>query len=227
MVKDEAAVVSLLEHISDKHVLQITGQSGAGKGTLADALASYRMTKYHPKVISTGEEFRKGIKTNFSPDMCSLIEEVNDAGGLQDPLDATSLVIAELQREWRFNRLTIIEGSPRTVKEASYLYDYCCNRLKRKVILINLIVSDELAIERMIKRNKEDEKAGRAPRKDTATPEARQKKVAYYHEHVAPAVKFMRMTLAQVITIHADDMTPVEVLEHVLNQLPVGDTVKA
>lgn len=211
-------------------VLMITGQSGAGKGTLVKRLHTFIPEHLRLFGVGTGEEFRKGIDGGFSPIVRRRIRTINDSGGLQDPLIAASLVVGKIMRELKGNDLIVVEGSPRTRPEAEYLHRYTCDFLQRRIVLLNLVVSDELAIQRMIQRKEEDRLAGRKLRTDTATPEARQKKAAFYHEHVVPAVNYMSrrsQTEAVVISIDTDNLSPDHVLEQVLGRMPVSDTVRA
>ncbi len=229
ILRNKKLVEGILTNLAKDHVLMITGQSGAGKNTLVKNLRTVTTRRLRLFEVGTGEEFRKGmVNGGFSSIVRRRIRTINDAGGLQDPLIAASLVVGKIMRELKGNDLLVIEGSPRTRLEAQYLHRYVRDFLQRKIVLLNLMVSDELAIQRMIQRNEEDRLAGRKLRTDMATPEAREKKAAYYHEQVVPAVNYMHQqsqTEAVTITIRTDDLDTLQVLEEVIGRMPVGSTV--
>ncbi len=222
ILEDKPRLRGILNSLRNDHVLVITGQSGAGKDTLVKSITSVAPKRFRACYVGTGEEFRRNMP-KFSRAMRRRIQSINDAGELQDPLNAVTQVVNKILHHWNGVDLLILEGSPRTKDEAVYLYKYIMRFLKRRIVLVNLVISDELSIKRMEERNEKDRLAGREPRKDTATPEARQAKAAYYHEQVVPAVEYLEglpRTEVAVMSIRVDEMSIREVLEEVLCSMP-------
>jgi adenylate kinase family enzyme len=96
------------------------------------------------------------------------IEEDQNAGKLQSYRIATYLWTRELNDRLREgDEHLIIDGSPRSPKEASLLIESITEDFGRNPIIISLSISDETAVSRIKERNKLLIEAGKAPRQES------------------------------------------------------------
>lgn len=168
----------------------VIGQSASGKGTLLNVLKQHAATfNDSTLVLGTGDLFRENIST-FSPSMKDRLVKINDSGNLQSPLIATSLWLSKILKDYTGGNI-LVEGSPRSVDEAKYMLEIYRYFLDLEMFILHLEVSDAVAEARMIKRNNGEIFEGRIPRADCATPEARKTKLAFYQEHVLPAIHYL------------------------------------
>lgn len=114
----------IYKNLAAECVVLITGQSGAGKGTLVEGLQRLLPPGiFIRSLVSTGDQFRSKLKT-VSPDVHAVLQRINDLGERQDGFVAAMLVAMRVMDSWHKNGLTIIEGSPRSPKEAEYLHTF-------------------------------------------------------------------------------------------------------
>lgn len=188
----------------------IIGQSGAGKKTNVDAMVVHLQSTEPDRgvVISeTGELFRTMTKT--APPW--LIDEINStqtARKFQPYIHALNVTINELYRIVKTNQEhLIIDGSPRSVDEATHLLFFLENVMRRKPIIIHLIVSDDTARERILGRNAELEKENKEVRMETTTLGAINTKLAAYHEQTVPAINSVPKEYVIEIDAESDPKT--------------------
>lgn len=220
---DEESILAILKNLNREYVIMITGQAAAGKGTLATNILEACPIEFRPKsFVSTGGLFRDQ-QSRCSPDMYKRIQEINDAGKLQDPSTAAALAIIEVRRIWEENSLLIMEGSPRTVKETKILYPYLINTIRKKIFLVHLTIDDDLAIERILERNEKERLAGGDVRTDTLTEESIRNKLAQHPRDVVPAVEEMaRQSDVRIAPVHVvRGMTPLDAFMKVMDRAPI------
>lgn len=219
---DEESIQRTLSILNSEYVIMITGQSFSGKGTLVESILKACPVACRPKSsVSTGELFRKHIP-RFSPDIRRRLQEISDAGELQDPAIAASLVTNEVNYTWKKDKLLIIEGSPRSVKEANILYPYLTRTTGKNVFLVHLTINDALAMERAKGRNTAEERAGGERRTDTKDEASIRRKLAYHKRDVIPGVEAMDRNGTRVTQVHVRrDMTPLDVFMKVMDRAPI------
>ena len=126
-------------------VIIMLGAPGTGKGTVAALLQD----KLGIKHISTGDIFRKNMKEGT--ELGKIAEKYISQGKLV-PDDVTIKVVEERLKEKDTENGIILDGFPRTVKQAEEL-DKILDRNGKKVDkVINLETPDEEIIERIVNR---------------------------------------------------------------------------
>lgn len=173
-------------------VIILAGQSGCGKNTQAKSLMALHEELCKKKLFysETGDLFRQSIPqiTEFNK---KRLREINDSGGLQSWVLATSLWSHRALFEYD-GETALVDGSPRTEKEAHAILSFFRDHAQKEIIVFAFEISDEESERRMIHRNDEVVAEGGQPRADTATPEARKKKLAFFHTDVVPAIDFLK-----------------------------------
>ena len=126
-------------------VIIMLGAPGTGKGTVAGILTS----KLGIPQVSTGDIFRKHIKEQT--ELGKLAESYISKGQLV-PDDVTIDLVKNLLKVSDVQNGIILDGFPRTVKQAEEL-DKILNKEGKKVdIVINLTTPEEEIIERIVNR---------------------------------------------------------------------------
>ena len=126
-------------------IIIMLGAPGTGKGTVAGLLQE----KLGIKQVSTGDIFRKNIKEGT--ELGKLAEKYISKGNLV-PDDVTVKVVEDRLNEPDVESGIILDGFPRTVKQAEEL-DKILERKGKKVDkVINLTTPDEEIIERIVNR---------------------------------------------------------------------------
>lgn len=126
-------------------VIIMLGAPGTGKGTVAALLQD----KLRIKHISTGDIFRKNIKEGTE---LGIIAEKYISQGKLVPDDITIELIKNRLNQQDTENGVILDGYPRTVKQAEEL-DKILLKLGKKVDkVINLTTPDEEIIERIVNR---------------------------------------------------------------------------
>ena len=126
-------------------IIIMLGAPGTGKGTVAGILQE----KLGIKQVSTGDIFRKNIKEGT--DLGKLAEEYISKGKLV-PDDVTVKVVEDRLEEKDVENGIILDGFPRTVKQAEELDKILAKKGKKVDKVINLTTPDEEIIERIVNR---------------------------------------------------------------------------
>lgn len=126
-------------------VIIMLGAPGTGKGTVAVLLQN----KLNIKHISTGDIFRKNIKEGTE---LGKLSEKFIAEGKLVPDDITIELIKERLSEPDTKNGIILDGFPRTVKQAEALDKILSEKNKNVNKVINLTTPDEEVIERIVNR---------------------------------------------------------------------------
>lgn len=126
-------------------VIIMLGAPGTGKGTVASILQE----KLGIKQVSTGDIFRKNIKEKTEVGI--LAEKYISKGNLV-PDDITIKIVEERLNEDDVQNGAILDGFPRTIKQAEELDKILENKGKKVDKVINLVTPDEEIIERIVNR---------------------------------------------------------------------------
>ena len=126
-------------------IIIMLGAPGTGKGTVAGLLQE----KLGINQVSTGDIFRKNIKEGT--ELGKLAEKYISKGDLV-PDDVTIKIIEDRLKQPDAEKGVILDGFPRTVKQAEEL-DKILEKQGRKVeLVINLTTPEEEIIERIVNR---------------------------------------------------------------------------
>ena len=126
-------------------IIIMLGAPGTGKGTVAALLQE----NLGIKQVSTGDIFRKNIKEGTE---LGKISEKYISKGKLVPDDVTVKVVEERLNEHDVENGIILDGFPRTVKQAEELDKILARKGKKVDKVINLTTPDEEIIERIVNR---------------------------------------------------------------------------
>lgn len=126
-------------------IIIMLGAPGTGKGTVAGLLQE----KLGIKQVSTGDIFRKNIKEGT--ELGKLAEKYISKGQLV-PDDVTVKIVEDRLNEPDVENGIILDGFPRTVKQAEELDKILTAKGKKVDKVINLTTPDEEIIERIVNR---------------------------------------------------------------------------
>ena len=167
----------------------LLGPQGSGKGTQAKRIqAEYRIPH-----IATGEILRDTI-TNET-ELGLRVKPIVESGQLV-PDDLMIDLIRERLGEDDAQEGFILDGFPRTIRQAEALDEMLADIGRELSIVFGFQLDDEIGIERMRKR------AAVENRKDD-TPEAIAERLRLYHEQTEPLIDYYRAR-GNLIGIHAD-----------------------
>ncbi len=122
------------------------GPPGSGKGTQAQNL----IEKFNLKQISTGDLFRYNMKNGTA--LGILAKSYIDKGELVPDQVTTDMLIEEVKKPTNTNGF-IFDGYPRTANQTDALETIVKDILNDEIsVCLSLIVSDEILIERLLKR---------------------------------------------------------------------------
>ena len=126
-------------------IIIMLGAPGTGKGTVAGLLQE----RVGIKQVSTGDIFRKNIKEQT--ELGKLVEEYISQGKLV-PDDVTIKIVEDRLNQPDVENGIILDGFPRTVKQAEALDKILAEKGKKVDKVINLTTPEEEIIERIINR---------------------------------------------------------------------------
>lgn len=158
------------------------GPSGSGKGTQAELLKKYLEEKYGPNsvsYVSTGEELRELVGQKELLTARLVDEKVMRAGNKAPYFLAVWAWSERFIRDMDEKKHFIVDGSPRTIMEARILDEAFLFYGRKKIFPFLIDVSREETARRMKKRGRADD-----------TDEQIKSRLAYYEEHVSPAVEY-------------------------------------
>ncbi len=167
-------------------LIVLTGQSASGKQTLGEYILEWGEFLYS----ETGALFRETIP-NMSEWHQTRLKVKNDSGSRQPWVTATALWAKRVLYEYTGGSI-LIDGSPRSIGESGAMIDFFRDYMGLDIHVFEIKVSDEEANRRMIARNDAILAKGGTPREDTATAASREKKLAFYHSDVVPAINFLK-----------------------------------
>lgn len=126
-------------------IIIMLGAPGTGKGTVASLLQE----KLGIKQVSTGDIFRKNIKEGTP--LGKLAEKYIGKGQLV-PDDVTIKIVEDRLNESDVQNGVILDGFPRTVRQAEELDKILASKGQKVDKVINLETPDEEIIERIVNR---------------------------------------------------------------------------
>lgn len=150
----------------------IFGAPGSGKGTYSDEIVA----KYHMGHISTGDVLRAQIKAGT--ELGKTAQGYIDNGQLL-PDELMIDILAEAYDRFPAGQGVIFDGFPRTIPQAEALKKMLAERGHDMGMMIELIVSEEVLMERLLRRAVEQ---GRADDNE----ETIRKRFAVYRSQTAP-----------------------------------------
>jgi adenylate kinase len=175
------------------------GPQGSGKGTQAKRIAA----EYGIPHIATGDMLRAAIDAGTSLGL--RVKPIYDAGELVPDEIMIELIRERLDEPDAADGF-VLDGFPRTTPQAD-AFDAMLREIGRELtVVFALQVSDEVCIERLLKRAREE---GRTD----DTPEAIRTRLEIYHRETEPLVEHYRAQ-GSLVTIHADG-TPNEVFAEI------------
>ena len=122
------------------------GPPGSGKGTQAQNL----IEKFNLKQISTGDLFRYNMKNGT--ELGKLAKSYIDKGELVPDQVTTDMLIDEVKKPTDTSGF-IFDGYPRTANQTEALEKIVKELLNDEIsVCLSLIVSDEILVERLLKR---------------------------------------------------------------------------
>ena len=177
----------------------LLGPQGSGKGTQARRISA----EYGIPHIATGDILRAAIAegTPLGQQVKPILE-----GGELVPDELIIEVIRERLDEPDAAAGFVLDGFPRTMGQADAL-DSVLREIGRELtVVFALQVSDEICIERLLKRARDEQRTD-------DTPDAIRRRLELYHRETEPLIEHYR-TLGILLTIHADG-TPNEVFAEI------------
>jgi adenylate kinase len=167
----------------------LLGPQGSGKGTQAKRISA----EYGIPHVATGDMLRSAIAAETPLGL--QVKPILDSGQLVSDELMTELIRERLDAEDARDGF-ILDGFPRTTAQADAL-DAMLREIGRELtIVFALQISDELCVQRLLRRAKEE---GRAD----DTPETIARRLELYHHETEPLVEHYR-TQGNLVSIHAE-----------------------
>jgi adenylate kinase len=158
--------------------LLLFGPQGSGKGTQAKRIAAEHGIPH----VSTGDMFRAAIAKQTP--LGRQVEPILAAGELV-PDELTVGLIRERLAEPDAARGFVLDGFPRNIAQAEALDGLLTELGRPLTAVLELLVPDQVCVDRMLKRASEE---GRAD----DTPEAIARRLEIYHRETAPISEHYR-----------------------------------
>ncbi len=156
----------------------IFGAPGSGKGTYSDVIVE----KYGMGHISTGDVLRAEIKNGT--ELGRVAQGYIDQGQLI-PDELMISILAKVYDAQPAGRGVIFDGFPRTIAQAEALKQMLAERGHEMGIMIELVVSEDILVARLLNRAIEQ---GRADDNE----ETIKKRFAVYHNQTAPLAEWFQ-----------------------------------
>ena len=154
----------------------IFGAPGSGKGTYSDMIVE----KYGMEHISTGDVLRAQIKAET--ELGKMAQGyINNGQLIPDALMID--ILAKTYDEMPAGKGVIFDGFPRTIAQAEALKQMLAERGHEMGVMIELIVSEDILMARLLNRAKEQ---GRADDNE----ETIRKRFEVYHNQTAPLAEW-------------------------------------
>jgi adenylate kinase len=189
----------------DKYI--IIGPQGSGKGTQAQLLCD-RFDFVH---ISIGDIFRWQMAHHTK--LAARVQRIMAEGRLV-PDDIVEEVVGNRLQEHDWNFGFVLDGFPRTRKQAEYLFE---NWNLDRAIYID--IPDEVVYERVMRRVLHG-KSGGFTKRDDDNPQALKMRLQEYHEKTAPLLHLFQQK-GMLVTVDGN-RTIEEVHESVVETLGVN-----
>jgi adenylate kinase family enzyme len=137
----------------------LIGRSGSGKGTQASLLTEYlqKHTDFQSISIVTGDHVRSFLKTDSHTK--DLAVKVNEQGNLQPVFLPIWMWSSQIISEYTGKEHLILDGAGRRMAELLVL-ESMLDFYDRRCIVIHLDLPREESLERMVSRDRSDDKRG-------------------------------------------------------------------
>lgn len=126
-------------------IIVMLGAPGTGKGTVGNLLSR----EFNIPHISSGEIFRSYIKKD--EELGKKIEEYVSVGALVPDELTIEILKARFEEDDTINGF-VLDGFPRTIKQAEYLDDLLKKEGKKINVVVDLSLSDDEIVDRITKR---------------------------------------------------------------------------
>lgn len=139
------------------HWVAVIGQSGSGKGTVAELLKKIaEEAGLSILSISTGDEIRKCLetKTYFSEKM----RAINDSGKRQPNLIAASLWLNKMFKELQEGQHILLEGAPRYVEQFKMMQSLVDVGYIDSLKVLEILTPENICLERLAERTIKDKR---------------------------------------------------------------------
>jgi len=163
-------------------IIIFLGPPGAGKGTQAKRLSA----KHGIPQLSTGDMLRAAIANGT--ELGKKCKAIMDAGDLVSD-DIVAGIIGDRIEEPDCKPGFLLDGFPRTVKQAELLDDILKAKSRKVDVVLELQVDDEALVGRLNSRVAETKARGEEVRPDD-NEETFRKRLGVYNEQTAPLVPF-------------------------------------
>ena len=160
----------------------LLGPPGAGKGTQAKILQK----AYGIIQLSTGDMLRSSVASGSK--LGQQAKAVMDSGNLM-PDDIMTQIISERIEQTDCINGFILDGFPRTTEQALALEDMLESSDKVLDFVIEIVVDDEILVDRIKSRVEE---MSQEDRRSDDNVETLRKRLGIYHEQTAPILPFYR-----------------------------------
>jgi adenylate kinase len=192
------------------HKYLLFGPQGSGKGTQSRLLAS----GYDFVHISVGDIFRWHVKNHTK--LAARIKRITDQGLLVPDEIVEEVVRDRLERhDWNYG--FVLDGFPRTRKQAEYLFE---RWNMDRVIYLDL--PNDVVYQRIMHRAKAGEGQGFTKRVDD-NPEALRTRLQEYHEKTRPLLELYGAK-NMLLTIDANRTVAV-IFDDIRRQLHLGEPI--
>ena len=159
----------------------IMGPPGAGKGTMTKRLVD----EFNYKLICAGDLLR--AEKSSGSELGKKIASIIDEGNLVPDSMITKIIYDELREPVELGKYFLIDGYPRTVKQATEL-----NQMINVQIVLWLNISDETTVSRNLKRGLT------SGRPDDANEEVIRKRIQNYNELSFPLKHFYYDNIVEI-----------------------------
>ncbi len=156
----------------------IFGGPGSGKGTQSEIITE----KYQLTHLSTGDLLRAEMAKGS--ELGKIAKSYTDGGNLVPDEMIVKILAAAIDSQ-KNDKGYIFDGFPRNVAQASILEEMLAERGYKLGMLLNLVVPDNVLVERMLFRAKT---SGRSD----DNPETIKRRVQVYHEQTAPVIDYFK-----------------------------------
>lgn len=203
----------------NKKAIMVLGPPGSGKGTQAKLLAG-KFGFFHFITSQVGKDY---IATHDDPETQKQMENYK-TGLLYDPPWVIKVIKEKTEEVFKNYNGIVYDGSPRTLPEAEFLYQFLSDLIgKKNIKIIEVAINDEETKKRLAKRlicdknsehvfiRSEKLKAGDfcpegdgvLSERDLDNPDLFTKRISEYRNQTIPALNFLKNNYT-VITINGE-----------------------
>jgi len=175
--------------------LVLLGPPGSGKGTQAERLAA----ALHVPHLSAGQLLREAAAAGTP--LGRQARPIIERGGLVPDGLVSDMIAGRIQRKDAEHGF-ILDGFPRTVAQAQMLEQALAEQGQELDAVLQIAVTEEALIERVLRRAREARERGEEARKDD-NPEVFEQRMASYRVETEPLIEHYRK-LDKLRTVNGD-----------------------